>query len=302
MELKLASLRYELPRVSLERDGFDRQSAKGMTRGGKGESQLEIDKRNILSEINKLEKKLKSYQENKNKQIKRHKENNIMNVALVGYTNAGKSTTMNSIINYTNSSKKEVEAKDELFKTLSTSVRKINYNGVNFLLTDTIGFVSKLPHQLIHSFLDTLEEVKSADLIIHVIDSSSKYAVYQFETTMAVLNHLKVLDKDMLVLLNKSDLGRQEISVRNIDYLNYSNFDMQSIKSLLDYISKFITSRYLEMELFVRYDDKMIGKILENSKVLSQIYEEDGIYIKALVKNTYVKEFSLYEIKDEYVS
>ena len=126
-----------------------------------------------MAEINHIKNELIQTKKMKEQQIEKRKRNDLPIVALVGYTNAGKSSTMNTILEYVSQTEKQVLAKDQLFATLSTSNRKIRYEKKDFILVDTIGFVSKLPHHLINSFYQTLQEIKYADFIIHVIDSSS---------------------------------------------------------------------------------------------------------------------------------
>ena len=168
LEIKLAKDLYLLPRIQFLREKESRigGGASTSTRGS-GETQRELDKRHLMAEINRIQKELINVKKMKESQIEKRKKNDIPIVALVGYTNAGKSSTMNSILEYTESiSSKEVLAKNQLFATLSTFNRKITYNKVSFMLVDTIGFVSKLPHNLVNSFYQTLQEIKNADLII----------------------------------------------------------------------------------------------------------------------------------------
>lgn len=194
MEIKLAHLKYLYPRLSSLRDGFDRQG--GIGSKGSGETQLELDRRHISNEIIHLERELEESHKMKENQIKRRQKDGIKTVALVGYTNAGKSTTMNSIIDYTeNLTSKKVLAQNRLFATLTTSVRRIEYNNTTFLLSDTVGFVSKIPNHLIHSFNETLLEASNADLIIVVLDASSKYAYLELQTTINTLYSLGLSDK-----------------------------------------------------------------------------------------------------------
>ena len=178
LQVDIASLRYMLPRLSGLRSGFSRQrGAGGMAHGkGKGETQLEIDRRNIGSRISLLKQELDQLTNNRKVQRVQRKKNNFKTVCLVGYTNSGKSTTLNTLLSYSKDVKKEVFEKDMLFATLETSTRKIKLeNNRQFLVTDTVGFVSKLPHELVEAFKSTLEEIKECDLILHVVDSSNEH-------------------------------------------------------------------------------------------------------------------------------
>ena len=299
LEIKLAHLKYLAPRLSSLRSGFDRQGGVGMR--GPGETQLELDRRNIQNDILKIQNELKEIHKMKTLQIEKRKKNNFKTVALVGYTNAGKSTTMNKIIDFTDKDdSKKVLSENKLFATLNTSVRRIEYDGVEFLLTDTIGFVSKLPTHLIHSFRQTLEEVKEADLIIHVLDASSEYVLEQFDITMNVLHSIGASDKKMLILINKSDLCEVLPQVKNLDSLVYSNKNDTDVSKLLLYIRDYLLDDYQKMSLVLPYSDaKMLNFIIENTKVISKIYSNEGIILEIMSPIQHVKKLSLYEAKDD---
>lgn len=297
LEVKLANLKYLYPRLSSLRDGFDRQRAGDK---GSGETQLELDRRKTLNEINRIECQLKEAHKMKDRVIQRRKKDGIKTVALVGYTNAGKSSTLNSIIEYTNkSSDKMVYAKNQLFATLDTAVRRIEYNQTSFLLTDTIGFVSKLPHHLVNSFKETLMEVAQADLIVHVIDASSKYAYMEFQTTMQVLQSLNVSDKKMLVLLNKIDLCENIPMVNGIDSIEFSATTKYNIDKLLKYITDYLNSDMISTTILIPYDDgKMLNFVRVNTKIISQISLNDGYQITLLCDKKLYSKISIYEPND----
>ena len=208
LQVDIASLRYMLPRLSGLRSGFSRQrGAGGMAHGkGKGETQLEIDRRNISSRISLLKKELNDLTLNRQTQRKRRKDNNLKTVCLVGYTNSGKSTTLNTLLEYSKNIKKEVFEKDMLFATLETSTRNIKLeNNKEFLVTDTVGFVSKLPHELVEAFKSTLEEINEADLILHVIDCSNENYDQQIKVTNEVLESIGVKNIPIVYVFNKID-------------------------------------------------------------------------------------------------
>ena len=208
LQVDIASLRYMLPRLSGLRSGFSRQrGAGGMAHGkGKGETQLEIDRRNISSRISLLKKELNDLTLNRQTQRKRRKDNNLKTVCLVGYTNSGKSTTLNTLLEYSKNIKKEVFEKDMLFATLETSTRNIKLeNNKEFLVTDTVGFVSKLPHELVEAFKSTLEEINEADLILHVIDCSNENYEQQIKVTNEVLESIGVKNIPIVYVFNKID-------------------------------------------------------------------------------------------------
>ena len=208
LQVDIASLKYMLPRLSGLRDGFSRQrGAGGMAHGkGKGETQLEIDRRNIASRISFLKKELQELTNNRQIQRKKRKDNNFKTVCLVGYTNSGKSTTLNMLLQYSKDVKKEVFEKDMLFATLETSTRKIKLeNNRQFLVTDTVGFVNKLPHDLVEAFKSTLEEIKECDLMIHVVDASNENFEDQIKSTNHVLDTIGVKDIPIIYAFNKID-------------------------------------------------------------------------------------------------
>ena len=298
MEIKLAHLKYLYPRLSSLRDGFDRQG--GIGSKGSGETQLELDRRHVSNEIVRLERELEDSHKMKENQIKRRKKDGIKTVALVGYTNAGKSTTMNTIIDYTeNLASKKVLAQNRLFATLSTAVRRIEYNNTSFLLTDTVGFVSKIPNHLIHSFNETLLEASNADLIIVVLDASSKYAYLELQTTINTLYSLGLSDKKMLILLNKIDLCETMPKISGADYLPFSNVNLEYMDKLLSYISNTLNEGMLEMTVLIPFTDgKALNFIRENTKVISQIYLDSGIQITLKCDSRYYKKLSMYEPND----
>ncbi len=297
LEIKLANLKYLYPRLSSIREGFDRQRAGDK---GSGETQLELDRRKTLNDINRIEKALEEEHRMKSRVIQRRKKDGIKTVALVGYTNAGKSSTLNSIIEYTNKDiDKMVYAKNQLFATLDTSVRRIDYNQTSFLLTDTIGFVSKLPHHLVNSFKETLMEVAEADLIIHVLDASSKYAYMEFQTTMQVLQDLDVSDKKMLILLNKIDLCEQKPSVNGIDSIEFSAKTKHNIDKLLKYITNYLNSDMINTTVLIPYSDgKMLNYVRNNAKIISQVSLDSGYQITLTCDKRYYSKISLYEPND----
>jgi len=195
-QVELAQYQYILPRLKRMWTHLERQRG-GIGMRGPGEAQIETDRRIILEKVAKLKKDLERidkqmYQQRKNR-------SQMVRVALVGYTNVGKSTIMNML------SKSDVYAEDKLFATLDTTVRKVVINNLPFLLSDTVGFIRKLPHNLIESFKSTLDETRESDLIIHVVDVSHLSFEEQMDVVDQTLKELKVNDKHRLVVFNKID-------------------------------------------------------------------------------------------------
>ncbi|MEE1118740.1 MAG: GTPase HflX, partial [Bacteroidales bacterium] len=197
-QVALAQYQYLLPRLTRMWTHLDRQrGGAGLTMRGVGETQIETDRRIILSKISLLKEKLKDI--DKQKTVQRKNRESLVRVALVGYTNVGKSTLMNLL------SKSDVFAENKLFATLDTTVRKVVIENLPFLLTDTVGFIRKLPHGLVESFKSTLDELREADLLIHVVDISHPNFEEQIKVVNNTLAEIKVSDKPTIILFNKID-------------------------------------------------------------------------------------------------
>ena len=197
-QVALAQYQYLLPRLTRMWTHLDRQrGGAGLTMRGVGETQIETDRRIILSKISLLKEKLKDI--DKQKTVQRKNRESLVRVALVGYTNVGKSTLMNLL------SKSDVFAENKLFATLDTTVRKVVIENLPFLLTDTVGFIRKLPHRLVESFKSTLDELREADLLIHVVDISHPNFEEQIKVVNNTLAEIKVSDKPTIILFNKID-------------------------------------------------------------------------------------------------
>ena len=197
-QVALAQYQYLLPRLTRMWTHLDRQrGGAGLTMRGVGETQIETDRRIILSKISLLKEKLKEI--DKQKTVQRKNRESLVRVALVGYTNVGKSTLMNLL------SKSDVFAENKLFATLDTTVRKVVIENLPFLLTDTVGFIRKLPHGLVESFKSTLDELREADLLVHVVDISHPNFEEQIKVVNNTLAEIKANDKPMLLLFNKID-------------------------------------------------------------------------------------------------
>ena len=195
-QVELAQLQYLLPRLTRLWTHLERQKG-GIGMRGPGESQIETDRRLILNKISLLKEKLK--QIDKQNETQRKNRHQLVRVALVGYTNVGKSTIMNMI------SKSEVFAENKLFATLDTTVRKVVIENLPFLLSDTVGFIRKLPHHLVECFKSTLDEVREADILVHVVDISHHNFEDQIRTVNETLKELGVVDKQVITVFNKID-------------------------------------------------------------------------------------------------
>ena len=300
LQVEIAELSYMLPRLVGLRASLGRQSAGvGLSNKGSGEKKLELDRRKIEQKISMLNRELEDLVNERKNQRKQRKKNEIPVVALVGYTNAGKSTLMNSIISkYDLDEEKKVFEKDMLFATLETSVRRVELpNNKDFLLTDTVGFVSKLPHQLVKAFRSTLEEVKEADLLIHVVDYSNKDYANQIEITNNVLKEIGVQDIPMIYAYNKTDL----IDIKrdlDEDSLYISAKQGEAVEDLIDMVSKNIFKNYEVIKLLLPYEKGNIETYLrENAEIINVEYKENGIFMEVNCKTSDANRYREYRIE-----
>lgn len=212
-QVELARYQYLLPRLTRMWTHLERQRGGTGTRGGAGEKEIETDRRNIRNQISVLRKKLDKME--KQAQTRRKSREGIVRVTLVGYTNAGKSTIMRLL------SKEKVYAKDELFATVDSTVRKVVLNNIPFLLSDTVGFIRKLPHDLIESFKSTLSEVNEADILLHVIDVSNPAFHDHLEVVSETLEEIGAASIETITIFNKTDkvenLAEMQMDLRTVN-------------------------------------------------------------------------------------
>ena len=202
MQVELAQYNYMLPRLAGMWTHLERQRGGVGTRGGMGETQIEVDRRIVKERINRLKEQLKKV--DRQMATQRGNRGQMVRLALVGYTNVGKSTLMNVL------AKSDVMAENKLFATLDTTVRKVVIENVPFLLSDTVGFIRKLPTQLIEAFKSTLDEVREADILVHVVDISHPYFEEQMQVVEKTLSEIGAGDKPVYVVFNKVDLYKSE--------------------------------------------------------------------------------------------
>ena len=202
MQVELAQYNYMLPRLAGMWTHLERQRGGVGTRGGMGETQIEVDRRIVKERINRLKEQLKKV--DRQMATQRGNRGQMVRLALVGYTNVGKSTLMNVL------AKSDVMAENKLFATLDTTVRKVVIENVPFLLSDTVGFIRKLPTQLIEAFKSTLDEVREADILVHVVDISHPYFEEQMQVVEKTLREIGAGDKPVYVVFNKVDLYKSE--------------------------------------------------------------------------------------------
>ena len=285
LQVQLAQLEYELPRLHPSENNLDQQRGGGFANRGAGESKLELNRRTIGKQITIIKKELSAISGQEEIKAKRRNQTHIPKVALVGYTNAGKSTTMNGLLEEFSkeNDEKQVFVKDMLFATLDTSVRRIELsNNFSFILSDTVGFISKLPHNLIESFKATLQEVKDADLLINIVDSSDPNMIQMIRTTQNVLSEIGVKDVPIITAYNKADKTDRNYPQIEGSGILYSATDSESIKLLAQLITKRVFASYRKVNLVVPLaDGKALANLHEYAQIILEEYKTDGVHVTA---------------------
>lgn len=285
LQVETARLQYLLPRLVGMHDALSRQGggSGSLSNKGSGEKKLELDRRKIEHRISELRKELDEVSKERQVQRKRRLHSRTPQVSLVGYTNAGKSTIMNRMVErYCDNQEKKVLEKDMLFATLETSVRNIE-TGDNkpFFLVDTVGFIHKLPHGLVKAFHSTLEEVKYADLLLQIIDFSDSQYRQHMEVTKETLNQLGAGDIPMIYVYNKSD--RTDIDYPKVvdRHVYISAAEGKGLDGLLDLIKKQVYADNINCSLLIPYSEgAIVSYFMENATVLQQEYRENGVWLK----------------------
>lgn len=307
LQVELARLEYTLPRLQGARENLSRvgggSSGGGATNRGAGETKLELDKRYIEARILKVKEDLATCIKERSITRKARQKQDAKIVAFAGYTNAGKSSTINSLLDLTNtlSLDKKVFVKDMLFATLDTTTRRIVLsNNHDFLITDTVGFVSKLPHKLVESFKSTLEEITEASLIVHLVDASSPYLTLQMETTKEVLESIGCKDIPVVYAYNKMDLVQNEVLLPMIDgkIIKISNETKEGLDDLLDYMDKTLYPSDISCCLLIPYSKGSIyNNLVEKAHVTNTDYTNDGIKVDVTLSEYLYNLYKEYEVK-----
>lgn len=281
LQVEVARLQYTLPRLVGLHDALSRQGGgSGVSNKGAGEKKLELDRRKIEHRISELLKELKEVSRERETQGKQRHESDIFQVALVGYTNAGKSTLLNGLMQHCGlDEEKKVFAKDMLFATLETTVRKIRADkNFTFLLSDTVGFVSKLPHHLIKAFRSTLDEVKHADLLLIVMDYSDPYYRQQRQITIETLRDLDAGDIPVIYVYNKADLCDMEIPRVSGSKIYMSASRNEGMDELLSMIRHQAEKDYVSCKMCIPYDRGDVFSYLKERAVIRETeYTADGM-------------------------
>ncbi len=286
IQVELAQLQYRSTHLVGMRSSLSRLAG-GIGTRGPGEMKLEIDRRHIRDRISTLKQELEQVEQNRETMRESRNKSNIPVIAIVGYTNAGKSTLLNTLTDA------NVLEEDKLFATLDPTTRNLELpSGQQVLLTDTVGFIRKLPHNLIEAFKSTLEEAKYADIIIHVVDSSSKDVDIQMYIVYKTLAELGIKDKPIITLFNKDDLRDENVVIKDMkaEYtLKISAKTGMGMEDLLEVLEEVLRKNkvYLE-EVFPYSQAGKIQDIRRYGELLLEEYQEDGILVKAyLPKDLY---------------
>jgi len=280
IQVELAQLRYRSSRLIGMRN-LSRQGG-GIGTRGPGEKKLEVDRRLIRDRISNLKAEVKELEAHREVVRAKRSANPIPVVAIVGYTNAGKSTLLNTLTNAA------VLEEDKLFATLDPTTRNHKLTeGQEILLTDTVGFIRKLPHHLIDAFRSTLEEAKYADIIIHMVDSSNPSMDSHMYTVYETLANLGVTDKIIITVFNKQDKLEEKIILRDFkaDYTVYASVKTgQGLDDLNDAIGNALRSMRIHIEkLFTYAEAGKPGLIRKNGQLIKEEYRDDGIFVEAYV-------------------
>lgn len=283
LQVETARLQYLLPRLIGMHEALTRQggTSGSMSSRGAGEKKLELDRRRIEHRLAELRKELEDVSKEREVQRKKRQSARIPLVSLVGYTNAGKSTIMNAMVDaYVQDEEKRVLEKDMLFATLDTTVRRMNTgNNKDFLLSDTVGFIHKLPHGLVKAFRSTLEEVKNADLLLQVVDYSDPHYREQMETTKETLAELDAGGIPVITVFNKADKcqGIEYPRISNGNKIYISAKESASVEMLVDMIIGKVYEAYVQAEFLIPYSKgNVVSYFMEHAQVMEQEYMAEG--------------------------
>lgn len=304
LQVQIAKLQYQLPRLRTSSiNKMDQQTAGntggGFTNRGSGETKLELNRRVIEKKISHLRHKLKETSQDQETQSKQRENSDLKSVALVGYTNAGKSTTMNALLKLTDQNpEKQVFTKNMLFATLDTSVRKLHFkDNKEFLLSDTVGFVSKLPHNLVAAFKSTLAEARNADLLVQVVDVSDPHAKDMIKTTNQTLAEIGIENIPMIYAYNKADLADAQYPIVAGDAITYSAQDEASIQELAKMLKSILFKDYKEEKFLIPFKDGWaVERFNQESNIIKTGYLAEGTQITAEVSPRLAREMSKFKI------
>ena len=294
LQTELAALSYRLPRLAGLREGLSRQGGGGTggtgARRGAGESKLEYDRRHLRRRMELIRDKLAAIEQRRAQTRRSRQRNAVPVIALVGYTNVGKSSLLNALCGA------EVMAQDQLFATLDPTARKaVLPSGQQVIFVDTVGFVSRLPHSLVEAFKSTLEEAKFADLILRVADASDPLRDEQLRVTAEVLAEIGAAEKESAVIYNKCDQTHLAI----YDGLCVSAKTGQGLDRLLELVDEKLAARVVPVELLLPYDKlSLLGALRQGGSVQSEQYQPEGVRVRALADRRMLYQLTDYLVRD----
>ena len=300
LQVELAQLQYRMPRLT----GFGKSLSRlggGIGTRGPGEKKLETDRRHIEKRMYDIKSELSQIKNTRGVQRAKREKSEIPVVALVGYTNSGKSALMNRLMTLTEKEEKTVFEKNMLFATLDTQQRSVTLDtNHQFILVDTVGFVSRLPHSLVNAFKATLEEVAYADLLVHVVDASYENHDFHIDVTNKVLEEIGAGGKEKIMVFNKIDLVEDPssvIPVAGVDNICISAKYDRNIDELIELIKSKIFKDMVKVQLLVPYTRGDISSYLcEKARVLGMEYKENGTWFEAELKAADYQRLKEYEI------
>ena len=293
LEVGIARLQYLLPRLAgMKQNLYSQQGGMGFR--GSGEKQIELDRRRIRRQLTQAKRELAMIEKQRQtqRQLRKHHQEKV--VCLVGYTNSGKSSLLNALTS------KKVYEKDMLFATLQTSSRRVYMKKHHVIMSDTVGFIHQLPHSFVQSFRSTLEEVKDADLLIHVIYASSPYYHNQIETTLSVLKELDALDIPMIYVYNKMDLVHQPIVHEQGICIDVSVKEKKRLDDLENMIIDILFKDYELISVYIPYEEGHIFSEIEYQyEILHTEYLEKEIYVSFYVNQKHKQRYLPYMKKTD---
>ena len=300
LQVKLARLEYSLPRLRRAWTHLGRQRGGGVTQRGEGEAQIELDQRLVRDQITATKKEIKQIAKTRKTTRKRRLKIPLPTIALVGYTNAGKSTFLNKVC------RSDVLSEDKLFATLDPTSRHARLpNGIKIIFTDTVGFIRKLPHRLVDSFRATLEETLVANLLLHVVDLSNPQFEEHMETTLAVLNELGAEDKEILTVFNKIDLLKSNDlenlklsqNCKGVDNVFVSCESGEGISELLQFIERKLGLTKKERTFLIPHDQyQLVVNTRKEGSLVNEYAEYDGVRLTAYPSNLLYEDLKNFEL------